>query len=186
MPPSVECRACSGCPAVAAGESAVPRRGVLQVGAAGAVAIIAQAGCGGDADASDAGIDASDAGAADGAVCQATCMADAMVLSLTYADHPELAKAGGSVTMAVAGYSDPNCSQNTIIVGRAPDETYVAFSASCTHLCCTVQFTGKGFACPCHGSTYDLSGRVTGGPAPRSLTSLPVCADACGVYVTVA
>jgi Rieske Fe-S protein len=182
MPSSVECRECQGCPGVAAGGPELPRRGVLQVGAASAVAVLVHAGCGGMDGASDAG-----APAGDGAVCQQpTCTADAMVVLLTYAAHPELAKAGGSVTMSVAGYADPACSQNMIIVGRAQDDTFVAFSASCTHLCCTVQFTGNGFACPCHGSTYDLSGHVTGGPAPRSLTSLPVCADGCGVYVTVA
>lgn len=44
-----------------------------------------------------------------------------------------------------------------------------ALSATCTHLGCTVRRDGEGFLCPCHGSRYDASGNVTGGPAPRPL-----------------
>ncbi|PID91010.1 MAG: hypothetical protein CSA96_10540 [Bacteroidetes bacterium] len=44
-----------------------------------------------------------------------------------------------------------------------------AVSARCTHLGCIVQQEGDGFACPCHGSFYDLNGRVLSGPAPRNL-----------------
>ena len=45
----------------------------------------------------------------------------------------------------------------------------------CAHLQCPVlwiygdkPFTGN-FACPCHGSTYDVWGHHTGGPAPHGL-----------------
>ncbi|MCS6329174.1 MAG: Rieske 2Fe-2S domain-containing protein, partial [Nitrospira sp.] len=31
----------------------------------------------------------------------------------------------------------------------------------------------KKFLCPCHGSSFDVNGRVTGGPAPRPLDVLP-------------
>jgi len=41
-----------------------------------------------------------------------------------------------------------------------------AMSASCLHLGGQVQTSGSGFACPCHGSTYDGNGTVIGGPAP--------------------
>ncbi len=44
-----------------------------------------------------------------------------------------------------------------------------AISAVCTHLGCIV---GKGetrFTCPCHGSVYDLQGKVIRGPAPKNL-----------------
>lgn len=42
----------------------------------------------------------------------------------------------------------------------------------CTHLGCIP--TGKegeynGWFCPCHGSTYDVSGRIRSGPAPSNL-----------------
>jgi cytochrome b6-f complex iron-sulfur subunit len=56
-------------------------------------------------------------------------------------------------------------------------EGFYAVSAVCTHLGCNVNAEeGRGFVCPCHGSTYDEDGRVTGGPAawplPRFAMSL--------------
>lgn len=42
-------------------------------------------------------------------------------------------------------------------------------TAVCTHLGCTVNMVDTGYACPCHGSTYDQYGRNTGGPAPLPL-----------------
>lgn len=42
-------------------------------------------------------------------------------------------------------------------------------TAVCTHLGCTVNAVETGYQCPCHGSTYDLVGRNTGGPAPLPL-----------------
>lgn len=42
-------------------------------------------------------------------------------------------------------------------------------TAVCTHLGCTVNMVETGYACPCHGSTYDKHGRNTGGPAPLPL-----------------
>ena len=55
------------------------------------------------------------------------------------------------------------------------DETGVyALSAVCTHLGCVTNFekASHRIFCPCHGSSYDAAGRVTGGPAPRSLPRL--------------
>jgi len=46
------------------------------------------------------------------------------------------------------------------------DAGFYAISAVCTHLGCNVNHEeGRGFACPCHGSTFDEEGRVTHGPA---------------------
>jgi Rieske Fe-S protein len=45
-----------------------------------------------------------------------------------------------------------------------------AMSASCLHLGGQVQASSGGFSCPCHGSTYDANGTVTGGPAPVGAT----------------
>jgi cytochrome b6-f complex iron-sulfur subunit len=43
---------------------------------------------------------------------------------------------------------------------------FYAVSAVCTHLGCNVSHEESGgFACPCHGSTFDDEGRVTHGPA---------------------
>ncbi len=43
----------------------------------------------------------------------------------------------------------------------------------CTHLGCVPNTVSEGWHCPCHGSEYDLSGRVTRGPAPLNLLVPP-------------
>lgn len=53
-------------------------------------------------------------------------------------------------------------------------------TAVCTHLGCTVNMVDTGFACPCHGSTYDRHGRNTGGPAPLPLVYFQVSKGASG------
>jgi cytochrome b6-f complex iron-sulfur subunit len=53
-------------------------------------------------------------------------------------------------------------------------------TAVCTHLGCTVNGVETGYACPCHGSTYDLEGKNTGGPAPRPLVYFKVFKGAAG------
>ncbi len=55
----------------------------------------------------------------------------------------------------------------------ADGEGIFAISAVCTHLGCLVSSNGdQGFFCPCHGSRFDASGKVTGGPAPKPLLYL--------------
>lgn len=52
-----------------------------------------------------------------------------------------------------------------------PNGEYVAFTAVCTHLACTVQYrTDYGqIWCPCHNGRFDLTGRNVAGPPPRPL-----------------
>jgi cytochrome b6-f complex iron-sulfur subunit len=55
----------------------------------------------------------------------------------------------------------------------ADERGLYAISAICTHLGCTVSARdGGGFFCPCHGSRFDSTGKVVGGPAPRPLPHL--------------
>lgn len=162
------------------------RRSILRLGAAAAATAassIAPLGCGGVKDEATTAV--SDPVLSDAAACEASCSAASASLALPFAQYPHLAQVGASVTVSVKGYADPACKRDEIIVAHASAGTYVALSASCTHMCCTVQFRGHDFYCPCHGSTFDLSGRVTGGPAPRPLDSVGVCSDSCGVYVTI-
>jgi Rieske Fe-S protein len=48
---------------------------------------------------------------------------------------------------------------------------YKAFSATCTHLDCIVQYRpdAKMIWCACHNGQYNLNGQNTGGPPPRPL-----------------
>ena len=57
-----------------------------------------------------------------------------------------------------------------VLVRTAHDELR-AFSATCTHLDCTVQFKKElGLIwCACHNGKYDLNGRNVSGPPPRPL-----------------
>ena len=53
-------------------------------------------------------------------------------------------------------------------------EGFRALSALCPHLGCVITSTGRGFRCPCHGSTFDAQGTVLGGPAPKPLSWVKV------------
>ena len=52
----------------------------------------------------------------------------------------------------------------------------LAFSATCTHLDCIVEYRPgvKKIWCNCHDGQYDLNGRNVGGPPPRPLTPYTV------------
>lgn len=58
---------------------------------------------------------------------------------------------------------------------KQSDGQVTAYSPMCPHLGCgyTWNKAEKHFKCPCHGSVFDTSGQVLGGPAPRSLDRLP-------------
>jgi nitrite reductase/ring-hydroxylating ferredoxin subunit len=122
-------------------------------------------------------------GGDDAASCTPTCGSTSATFVLTFADHPQLAKEGGSAVFTDSRYKDPFCGGNDVIVVRESSGKFVAFSRSCTHACCFVAFNGDELRCPCHGSTFDLNGNVTGGPASDPLPKLSVCSDDCGVYV---
>jgi Rieske Fe-S protein len=59
---------------------------------------------------------------------------------------------------------------------RMEDGGFLAVSRKCTHLGCTVPWLDKEkkFACPCHGSTFDITGDVISPPAPRALDIYPL------------
>jgi cytochrome b6-f complex iron-sulfur subunit len=115
-----------------------------------------------------------------------------------------LAALGTTFSAAIMGFLYPNAMKtppNIFSIGR-PEEVfskegkifipkYKVFvevksgkvrvqTAVCTHLGCTVHSVETGYACPCHGSTYDLIGRNTGGPAPLPLVFFQVYKGASG------
>jgi len=58
-----------------------------------------------------------------------------------------------------------------VILIRTTKGEFKAFSATCTHLDCTVQYRNDfGMIwCACHNGKYDLNGRNVSGPPPRPL-----------------
>lgn len=51
-----------------------------------------------------------------------------------------------------------------------------AFSARCTHLNCTVQYSSdeRQIVCACHGGVFDLNGKNVAGPPPKPLVAYSV------------
>ena len=73
-----------------------------------------------------------------------------------------------------------------VILLRTANDELRAFSATCTHLDCTVQFR-KDFGliwCACHNGKYDLNGRNVSGPPPRPLDEYRVVVQGGEIFVS--
>ncbi len=100
--------------------------------------------------------------------------------STSKASKPPPGKAIGRATQVPVGqagrFTDPASGAPAYVV-HASGNTFVAFSAVCTHAGCTVQFDSgsQQFVCPCHGGVYDAhTGRVLAGPPPSPLPNISV------------
>jgi len=73
-----------------------------------------------------------------------------------------------------------------VIVVRGANGDLRAFSATCTHLDCTVQYRKDiGMIwCACHNGRYDLNGRNIAGPPPRPLDEYRVVVQGGEVLVS--
>lgn len=63
-----------------------------------------------------------------------------------------------------------------IASAEGSDTKWTIVGASCTHLGCIPTKVAEGldgWICPCHGSKFDVTGRVTKGPAPVNLPLPP-------------
>ena len=89
---------------------------------------------------------------------------------------PEEIKTAESVKLA--DLIDPATDESRVKAGKAE---WLVVVGICTHLGCiplgnkTTDARGDfgGYFCPCHGSQYDVSGRVRHGPAPANLPVPP-------------
>ena len=63
----------------------------------------------------------------------------------------------------------PNGFFYNIGLRKEADGTYTALLLRCTHADNQLAPAGNGFKCSLHGSSFDKEGRVTQGPAERSL-----------------
>lgn len=83
--------------------------------------------------------------------------AGAAVLRLKVADFPTLAEPGGSVQMIFNEILKP------FTLNRVTTDRFVTLDSVCTHAGCTVGkfiVANNRMRCPCHGSRYDIEGRV--------------------------
>jgi nitrite reductase/ring-hydroxylating ferredoxin subunit len=79
------------------------------------------------------------------------------VLRLKASDYPALANPGGSIQLRFIDYLPP------LTLNRVTSDRYVTLDSVCTHQGCTVSrfIVANGrMRCPCHGSRYDIEGRV--------------------------
>jgi cytochrome b6-f complex iron-sulfur subunit len=144
----------------------VNRRTVLVAGATTAGAAALAACGGGSSQPAVAGPGASGGSAAtpSGPSTSPTAGATAGAVLLAVSDVP----VGGSAAATDAAGKH-------LVVAQPKAGEFVAFSAVCTHMGCTVAPDGKQLRCPCHGSVYDaFTGAVVSGPAPQPLPPVPV------------
>ena len=99
--------------------------------------------------------------------------------------RPRKSKAGGEnadsiITAGAVERFTPNSVtafvRGKFYLARLENGGFLALSRTCTHLGCTVPWVEKEmkFACPCHGSAFDITGNVIDAPAPRALNIYPI------------
>lgn len=78
--------------------------------------------------------------------------------TINISDYPALQSVGGYAMIS-----------STVIVIRTSNTKFTALNTTCTHKKCDVEFNGKKFECPCHGSEFSKFGKVLNGPAKKNL-----------------
>lgn len=95
---------------------------------------------------------------------------------------PRTAEADSDTVVAKINELAPNSAklfpfgERPAILIRKPDGSYVALTAVCTHLNCTVQYRAgeHDVWCACHNGVYSLQGHNVSGPPPRPLEEFEV------------
>jgi menaquinol-cytochrome c reductase iron-sulfur subunit len=79
------------------------------------------------------------------------------------------------LTSSKDAYLDETEMHNVWIVKNS-NENITVFSPICPHLGCAYNWNSSDhhFECPCHGSVFDINGKLLSGPAPRNLDTLPI------------
>ncbi len=64
--------------------------------------------------------------------------------------------------------------ERAIWIVKKADGSVTAYSPNCPHLGCGYRWIAahQRFECPCHGSVFDINGKVLSGPAPRPLDTI--------------
>ena len=76
----------------------------------------------------------------------------------------KLKTVGSSMTIKLKG--------KMVMFVRDSEESVRGIDPTCTHEQCTVEYKidGNRIECPCHGSVFDLQGKVLKGPAEKPLS----------------
>ncbi|GAA4348257.1 QcrA and Rieske domain-containing protein [Angustibacter luteus] len=137
----------------------LPRRPVLGAGLAiAATTVVAACGSGDDAAPSAGASSSSSSSSSSDGGSDPTAAPLAQV-----ADIP----VGGAVSAQAADGTK-------ILLTQPTAGEVVGLNAKCTHMGCTVAPGDKQLDCPCHQSSYDLTGKNISGPAPKPLAAFPV------------
>ena len=82
--------------------------------------------------------------------------------------------------------SAPGIDGFPILVIRTGEGKFTALSSQCSHMGCPVHAPVNGvIVCPCHGSRYDLNGKVLQGPAEFALPRYDTALEARGTRLVV-
>ena len=105
---------------------------------------------------------------------------DSLCLDLAHPDNAALLNIDGAKLVMFEN--------RRLLVIRMTEDTFLTLSAICTHTGCTVRYSAlrEQIECPCHGSTFNLDGGVTRGPAASPLAQFATTFDAAAQTVTVA
>ena len=145
-------------------------RAALASGALGTLA-----GCGGGSGGSTS---SGPSGTSAASLARLTASVNAGVATLTVDASGALGSTGG-MALVQAGASQ-------LLVARTGASTFTALTAICTHEACVINGGSSGrFVCPCHGSTFDTSGRVITGPAVTSLRSFTTAFSGATLTITL-
>ena len=88
---------------------------------------------------------------------------------LIFVRHRTEAEVKAAQDVNLGSLPDPQPDAARVKEGHAP---WLVVYGNCTHLGCVPlanEGAFKGWFCPCHGSHYDISGRIRKGPAPLNL-----------------
>lgn len=97
--------------------------------------------------------------------------APADILPLQLSLYPALSSTGGSVLLQ---FTTSESVYRPILINRAAGPVFYAMDSACKHNGCIVapfNTTTQKVRCFCHGSEYDITGRVIKGPALQNLDS---------------
>ena len=108
-----------------------------------------------------------------------SALAQAKKLAIPLAKAEKVKQVGGWAVLQVK--------DQKILFVREAETSIRAFDPICTHQQCEVAYSAadKNLHCPCHHSTFDLTGKLLSGPAPAPLKTYPASLNGDKIIVEV-